>query len=128
MERPIFWSQGGEQELVGSNPTTGEKQYRYTGIIVGYGDPGDHWELEKVATSASSDFLVRDLDLDSYPDIVLADRSSVDSSVVVFWGSEGGHFDAEQRSILLTGFGAALDVGDLDQDGVFGYCGSSGKD
>ena len=122
-----FLVSGGEQELVGSNPTTGEKQYRYTGIIVGYGDTAGHWKLEKLSTSASSDFLVRDLDLDSYPDIVLADRSAVDSSVVVFWGSEGGHFDAEQKSILLTGFGAALDVGDVDQDGVLDIVVAGGR-
>lgn len=121
-----FLVSGGEQELVGANPTTGEKQYRYTGIIVGYRS-GKKWSVKKVPTPASSDFLVRDIDLDSYPDMVLADQSAEDSSVVVFWGSIGGHFSDQQKSIMKVGFGAALDVADLDQDGALDIVVASGR-
>jgi hypothetical protein len=67
------------------------------------------------------DVHIRDLDGDDYPDIIVANLMSIDSSELevksyIYWGSATGYSEADRTD--LTTFGAtAVESADLDQDG-----------
>lgn len=110
---------GGERELIGKDPTTGEEQYRYSGIILveSIGDQPLEWSSpEVIKAPPTSDIQVSDLDKDGRADIVLADLSARNNSVHILWGNSKRDRTYPDRTSLPVAYASAIDIADLDGD------------
>ncbi len=109
---------GGPRELIGQDPTTGAKRYRYSGLVLVAATDGPRkWaQPEIISTSPSSTFAVADLNQDGWAEIVLADRSAEQDSIRILWGGSETRLGTNRSKKLPIGYASALAIGDLDGD------------
>ncbi|MBL9205699.1 MAG: VCBS repeat-containing protein [Opitutaceae bacterium] len=117
--RPALIISGGVRELLGTDPTTGKSEYRYTGLVILAPDRTPRRFLPPLIMAApqSSALAAADLNGDGRPEILLADRSAPSASVHLLWNNGSGSFDASKATTLPIAWASALAAGDLDGDG-----------
>src|SRR5690606_32312012 len=112
---------GGDRELIGQDPTTGEETYRFGGVILIEASDEHSFQWNKsvlINAPAASDIKVSDLDGDGNSDIVLADVSGKTNSVHILWGNNGPDRSDPEVTTFPLAFASAIDIGDLDGDEI----------
>ncbi len=109
---------GGNKRLVSIDPTTKEKTFSYSDLVVVLKKDGRQFnQPRRIESPKVSSFAVADLNRDAICDVVLCQADEASNSLQILWGDREGSFHAKPMTTLPIGYASCAAVADFDGDG-----------